>query len=172
MRYWRRQHRSRVPVTTGTPDAADRVTGPSVNHVAGRVALIVLRWPSAGHRDPNGDAALRDLFLACRMLLDRNGATIVALTADPANDAYRQHGPALIAAAHDSGLNLMHHIVAVTEPATGPNGRREPTSSGAAGQVDPPRRETPAGAAHCDARREMWFQEMLFQPEPIWLPVL
>jgi hypothetical protein len=105
------------PVTTAA-DLAD------LDHVAGGVALIMLRWPPESHDDAISEAALRDLFAACRMLLDRDGATITTMTAGPVGDHCQQHSRALIPAARDSGLNMIRHIVAVTEPATASSRRR------------------------------------------------
>lgn len=92
----------------------------NLDHVAGQVTLVILPWP------PNHDGqmeldALRDMFAACRTLLTRDGVTCVALTTDPTRDDYDQHAPALISAAGNSGLDLIRHILAVTEPVTGPH---------------------------------------------------
>lgn len=89
--------------------------------VAGRVALIVLPWPPPPPGSPD-QAGLRDLFAACRMLLARDGATCVTLVPEPDTDVYEQYGPWLIRAAGDNGLELIRHILAVTEPVTGPHG--------------------------------------------------
>jgi hypothetical protein len=62
------------------------------------------------------------MFAACRMLLARDGAICITLTADTESDGYDRHGPGLIQAAGDSGLDLMRHILAVTEPVIGPHG--------------------------------------------------
>jgi hypothetical protein len=125
------------PVLAGTAGAAGcdyrAVTTAAdladLDHVAGRVGLIVLRWPPRGHGNPIDAAATRDMFAACRMLLHRDGATIVTLTPDPVSDGYQQHSRTLIPAAYDSGLDLIRHIVAVTEPVTGPTGRIRLTSN-------------------------------------------
>ncbi|WP_203790970.1 hypothetical protein [Paractinoplanes rishiriensis] len=91
-----------------------------LDHVAGRVALIVLSWPSGGHDYRAGHAALADLFAACRMLLNRDGATIVALASDRVADGYQQYKRELIPAARTSGFDLVEHIIAVTGPITDP----------------------------------------------------
>jgi hypothetical protein len=99
---------------TSAADLAD------LDHVAGRVALIVLRWPPDGHDNPAGPAALADLFAACRMLLNRDGATIVALASNHVAEGYQQHTRALIPAARISGFDLIEHILAVTDPGADP----------------------------------------------------
>ncbi|WP_204301167.1 hypothetical protein [Actinoplanes campanulatus] len=112
------------PILAGTAGAAGcdyrSVTTPAdladLDHVAGRVALIVLRWPPGGHDNRAGHAALADLFAACRMLLNRDGATIVALASDRVADGYQQYNQALILAAMSSGFDLIEHIIAVTGP--------------------------------------------------------
>lgn len=91
-----------------------------LDHVAGRVALIVLSWPPGGHDSRAGHPALVDLFGACRMLLNRDGATIVALASDRVADDYQQYTQALIPAAMTSGFGLIERIVAVTGPITDP----------------------------------------------------
>jgi hypothetical protein len=116
------------PVLAGTAGAAGcdyrSVTSAAdladLDHVAGRVALIVLRWPPGGHDNRAGHAALADLFAACRMLLNREGATIVALASNHVTDGYEQHARALIPAATTSGFDLIEHIIAVTDPGADP----------------------------------------------------
>jgi hypothetical protein len=103
------------PVTSPA-DLAD------LDHVAGQVPLIVLPWPPAGHDNAVKPEALRDMFAACRLLLARDGVTCVTLTADPVSDGYDQHGSALIQAADINGLDLVNHILAVTESVTGRHG--------------------------------------------------
>ncbi|GIH16149.1 hypothetical protein Raf01_43210 [Rugosimonospora africana] len=100
-----------------------------LDHVAGQITLVVLPWPPNQDRQIELDA-LRDMFAACRALLARDGVTCVALTTNPARDGYDQHASALISAAGDSGLELIRHILAVTEPVTGPHGhlRLAPTA--------------------------------------------
>jgi hypothetical protein len=104
-----------------------------LDHVAGTVGLLVLRWPPT---DPNptsdphrntGDgtarpasstetstAALTDLFTACRILLARDGYTIVTLTPASTGENYLAYAHQLIPAARRAELGLIQHIVAIT----------------------------------------------------------
>ncbi|WP_203919927.1 hypothetical protein [Rugosimonospora africana] len=105
-----------------------------LGYIAGRVALVVLPWPSG---EPDGVfelAALQDMFAACRTLLARDGVTCVVLTADRFSDGYDQHGPQLVSAADDSDLNLIRHILAVTEPVAGSH--RPPHATTAVSSAD------------------------------------
>jgi len=117
-----------------------------LDHVAGSVGLIVLRWPPpptpSRRRPPDrGPAAvisgLTDMFTACRMLLNRDGYTIVALTPAVAGPDYVEHARQLIPAARQAGLGWLQHIVAITgaEPSSAPSGmatRTGPTAGHAA----------------------------------------
>lgn len=89
-----------------------------LDHVAGTVRLLILPWPPAGSddRDPDGEG-LTDLFTACRLLMARDGYTVVAVaptTADHVNLAWR-----LVPAAQRAGLGWLEHIIAVTAPIDG-----------------------------------------------------
>jgi hypothetical protein len=124
------------PALAGAAGAGGRrylpVTDPAdlagLNHVAGSVGLIVVRWPSPQLApDPDGvnesdrgapDAAstVSDLFTACRLLLAANGCTIVVLTPTPRGAPYIDHANVIIPAAIRAGLGYLQHIVAVITP--------------------------------------------------------
>lgn len=96
-----------------------------LDHVAGTVRLVVLRWPPtrAGRRtnvDPAGteEPELTALLTACRLLLAADGYTIVALIPAP-HAGYVEHAGRLISAARRAGLGYLQHIVAVTAPIPG-----------------------------------------------------
>jgi hypothetical protein len=96
-----------------------------LDHVAGAVRLVVLRWPPtrAGRRT-NVDSAgteeleLTALLTGCRRLLAADGYTIVALIPAP-HTGYVEHAGRLIPAARRAGLGYLQHIVAVTAPIPG-----------------------------------------------------
>ena len=78
------------------------------------------------------------LFTACRLLLNADGYTIVALTPAVAGPDYAEHARQLIPAARQAGLGWLQHIVAVTgadPPAAieGVAARTDPTAGLAAG---------------------------------------
>jgi len=111
-----------------------------LDHVAGTVGLTVLRWPPPTQnrrrppeRRPAGvSSELADLFTACRLLLNRDGYTIVAVTPAIAGPDYTEHARLLIPAARQAGLGWLQHIVAVTgadppTPITGVSTRTDPT---------------------------------------------
>jgi hypothetical protein len=120
-----------------------------LDHVAGTVGLVVLRWPPpptpSRRRPPERRPApvsddLADLFTACRLLLSRDGYTIVALTPAVAGPDYAELARQLIPAALQAGLGWLQHIVAVTgadPPAaiTGVAARTDPTVGLAAGST-------------------------------------
>ncbi|MGH3680548.1 MAG: hypothetical protein ACRDT2_09910 [Natronosporangium sp.] len=88
------------------------------DHVAGTVRLLILPWPPPAYhdRDPDGDG-LTDLFTACRLLMARDGYTVVAVapaTGEDVNEAWR-----LVPAAQQAGLGWLEHIIAVTAPIDG-----------------------------------------------------
>jgi len=121
-----------------------------LDHVAGTVGLIVLRWPAPPtpnrHRSPARPAdvssELTDLFTACRLLLsNRDGYTIVALTPAAAGPDYTEHARLLLPAARRADLGWLQHIVAVTgaNPPTATTSvttRPGPTVSAAATATD------------------------------------
>ncbi|WP_433304245.1 hypothetical protein ACQP2F_14425 [Actinoplanes sp. CA-030573] len=82
-----------------------------LEHVAGKLAMVVVSWPPAA--DPAADAdGAAALFLSCRRLMRRNGCTIVAISQLPAGDTYRQHSAVLLPAAQQAGLAWQQHVVA------------------------------------------------------------
>jgi hypothetical protein len=85
-------------------DAAHRLA--DLDHVAGAVRLIILRWPPAIHPPRSGTSmdgdAMVDLFTACRVLLATDGYTIVAVP--PATAENVQHLWQLVPAARKAGL--------------------------------------------------------------------
>jgi len=116
-----------------------------LDHVAGTVGLIVLRWPvpptanrrRSPARPADMSSELTDLFTACRLLLsNRDGYTIVALTPAVAGPDYTEHARLLLPAARQAGLGWLQHIVAVT-------GADPPTATSRA----TPRPDTTASAA-------------------------
>jgi hypothetical protein len=79
---------------------------------SGDVDLITLRWPRP---QPVADAALTDVFRACRLVLGRRGHTAViveAATDQPPLD----HGRDLLPAATAGGMEYLRHIIAVLGP--------------------------------------------------------
>jgi hypothetical protein len=98
-----------------------------LDHVAGSVALIVMRWP-APELHPAGPAdgdrgvvdtaaaalTMSDLFTTCRHLLAADGCTIVVLTPTAPDAPYVEHANVIIPAAARAGLGYLQHIVAVT----------------------------------------------------------
>jgi hypothetical protein len=118
-----------------------------LDHVAGTVGLIVLRWPAPPtpnrrrlpkRRPVAVSSELADLFTACRLLLsNRDGYTAVALTPAAAGPDYTEHARLLLPAARQAGLGWLQHIVAVTgadQPTaiTSATPRTDPTVSAAA----------------------------------------
>ena len=102
-----------------------------LDHVAGSVGLIVLRWPPPptpnSRRPPERRPAavvsgLADLFTACRLLLNRDGFTIVALTPAVDGPDYVEQARQLIPAGRQAGLGWLQHIVAIT--GAGPSSAR------------------------------------------------
>jgi hypothetical protein len=95
-------------------DAAHRLA--DLDHVAGSVRLIILRWPPAIHPPRSGTSmdsdAMLDLFTACRVLLAADGYTIVAVP--PATAKNVQYLWQLVPAARKAGLGWVEQIVAVT----------------------------------------------------------
>jgi hypothetical protein len=94
-----------------------------LDHVAGTVQLIVLRWPPPyrpGQLWTNPER-MRELFAACRRLLTRGGCIAVALAVIPGESeiAYHGHPERVIPAAHDGGLGWLQHIIAITAPIVG-----------------------------------------------------
>ncbi|MEV0731154.1 hypothetical protein [Polymorphospora sp. NPDC050346] len=91
-----------------------------LDHVAGTVRLLVLRWPPQHRQLPpakTATAELTDLFAACRLLLAHNGYTIVAVTPGDAATDYTAHVRLVVPAARRAGLGWLRHIVAVTPAA-------------------------------------------------------
>ncbi|MEJ3741823.1 hypothetical protein WEI85_00775 [Actinomycetes bacterium KLBMP 9797] len=101
-------------------DPADLV---GLDHVAGAVQLIVLRWPPPYQPGQlwTSPERMRHLFAACRRLLTRNGCTVVALAVIPGESetAYHGHSQRVIPAAHHGGLGWLQHIIAITAPIVG-----------------------------------------------------
>lgn len=94
-----------------------------LDHVAGTVQLIVLRWPPPyrpGQLWTSPDR-MRQLFAACRRLLTQGGCTVVALAVIPGESeaAYHGHPERVIPAAHHGGLGWLQHIIAITAPIVG-----------------------------------------------------
>jgi hypothetical protein len=94
-----------------------------LDHVAGKVRLIVLRWPPPYRpgRLWTSPQRMRRLFAACRRLLARGGCTVVALAVigGESETAYDGHPERVIPAAHQGGLGWLQHIIAVTAPIVG-----------------------------------------------------
>ncbi|MEV7230790.1 replication-relaxation family protein [Polymorphospora sp. NPDC051019] len=91
-----------------------------LDHVAGTVRLLVLRWPPQHRQLPpakTATAELTDLFAACRLLLAHNGYTIVAVIPGDAATDYTAHVRLVVPAARRAGLGWLRHIVAVTPAA-------------------------------------------------------
>ncbi|MEV0610954.1 hypothetical protein AB0I61_31830 [Polymorphospora rubra] len=91
-----------------------------LDHVAGAVRLLVLRWPPQHRQTPPSKIAtaeLTDLFAACRLLLARNGYTVVAVTPGDAATDYTTHVRLVVPAARRAGLGWLRHIVAVAPAA-------------------------------------------------------
>ena len=94
-----------------------------LDHVAGTVRLIVLRWPPRYRPGQlwTSPERMRELFTACRRLLTRGGCIAVALAVIPVESeiAYHGHPERVIPAAHEGGLGWLQHIIAVTAPIVG-----------------------------------------------------
>lgn len=88
-----------------------------LDHVAGTVRLVLLRWPPATFRPGVDVAAAVDLFTACRVLLAADGYTIVAVPPATAQDV--QHLWQMVPAARTAGLGWVEQIVAITTPLNG-----------------------------------------------------
>src|SRR6266511_2003239 len=96
-----------------------------LDHLAGRVRLLVLRWPPAGNLGNGGapapDLPDADLFAASRRLLTRDGCTAVAIAPPPPGRPYVAHARLLIQAARTAGLGWLQHIVVITATTDGDN---------------------------------------------------
>jgi hypothetical protein len=93
-----------------------------LDHVAGAVQLLVLRWPPA-NRPPTADQGTDDshltaLFTACRLLMARDGYTVVAVAAGHTG-RQAERAWQLVPAARRCGLGWLEHIIAVTAPIAG-----------------------------------------------------
>jgi len=95
----------------------------NLDHLAGTVRLIVLRWPPPDRvgQPWTSPQRMRQLFAACRRLLARRGCTVVALADIPGETeaAYYGHSQQVIPAARHGGLGWLQHIIAVTAPIVG-----------------------------------------------------
>lgn len=104
-------------------DVDDPAELAGLDHAAGRVRLIVLRWPPADEPGPwwTTPDQLPALFVACRRLLTRNGCIVVALAVIPgeSEDAFFGHGEPVIPAAHQGGLGWLQHLILITAPIVG-----------------------------------------------------
>lgn len=104
----------------GVEDPADLAR---LDHLAGQVRLVVLRWPPADQPAPwwTSPEPLRTLFAACRGLLARQGCIVVTLAVAPgeSEDAYFGHGEPVIPAAQQGGLGWLQHIILITAPIVG-----------------------------------------------------
>jgi hypothetical protein len=98
------------------------------------VGLVVRRWPPAA-TDTVTDtpATLTGLLFACRQLPAGAGCTVVALVSRSPGSNYLDQARLLISAAHNAGVDYLHHIVAVTTPPTA-----SPIPPRPAARADPP----------------------------------
>ena len=96
-----------------------------LDHLAGRVRLLVLRWPPVGNLGNGGvpapDLPDADLFAASRRLLTRDGCAAVAIAPPPAGRPYVAYARLHIQAARAAGLGWLQHIVVITATIDGDN---------------------------------------------------
>lgn len=94
-----------------------------LDDVAGRVRLVVLRWPPTDRPGQlwTTPEQLRALFAACRRLLTRRGCIVVALAVAPGESeaAYYGRGEHVVPAAYRGGLGWLQHIILITAPIVG-----------------------------------------------------
>jgi hypothetical protein len=96
-------------------DAAHQLA--DLDHVAGTVRLVLLRWPPPASGPSADPAAMVDLFTACRVLLATDGYTIVAVPSATTDSI--QHLWQLVPKARKAGLGWVEQIVAITAPIHG-----------------------------------------------------
>jgi hypothetical protein len=82
--------------------------------------LVALRWPRPPARPNNPlPTTAVDLLGACRTLLGTGGCIAVAMTPPPADLAFVDPAPGLLAAAPAAGLGYLQHIVNLDRALTG-----------------------------------------------------
>jgi len=102
-----------IPDLAAIPDLG------SFTESSGDAGLVLLRWP---RHTANTPARTVDLFAACRLFMNAEGSTIVAVRSAPPGQSgttYTEHLAELLPAARTAGLTHALDIVVVTGPSDG-----------------------------------------------------